>query len=167
LSIPRETFTFDGSDLEEYPCDSFGYDWVADWKDTYDGVTKYREATYLHQYPNSYTVYPGAAVYYGTGTNRLTYLGACNGDSEDNLLMEVHRWAVSKVIDTNPPTVVWDWVKIHEVSIQGYYKYTFYSGHPNGRYRSRVQGEGGSVVEHFGVGAAWTGSFPLTVVSPD
>ncbi len=31
-----------------YPCDPFGY-WINDWKSSFEGITKYREALYLHQ----------------------------------------------------------------------------------------------------------------------
>lgn len=171
LPLSGETFAFDDSELEEYPCDGFGFDWVADWENEFNGVTDYTATDFKHFFMGPYLFYPGAHVYNGTGTNRKTYLGACNGDPDGNkLLMEVHRWAVSKVIVNpypNPPTVVWDWVKIHDVSIDGYYKYTFYSGHPTGRYRGRLQAEPSAVVAHMGFAAAWTKSFPVVGLSSD
>jgi hypothetical protein len=128
---------------DSYACDSFGSEWVADWKDAFVGITKYRAAAYAHNYSPPYTFYPGAPVYYGTNTNSLTYLGACNGDSHDDLVMEVHRWISGA------------WTPIYTATIDGYQKFTFYSPIP-ARYRGRTYGADGSTVEHYGVGAAWT-----------
>jgi hypothetical protein len=126
-----------------YACDSFGTEWVADWKAAFVGITKYREALYPHNYSPPLTFYPGAPVYYGTNTNSITYLGACNGDSHDDLIMEVHR----RISGT--------WTKIYEATIGSYEKYTFYSGIP-AAYRGLTYGADGSVIEHYGIGAAWT-----------
>ena len=126
-----------------YACDSFGTEWVADWKAAFVGITKYRAALYPHNYSPPLTFYPGAPVYYGTNTNSITYLGACNGDSQDDLIMEVHR----RISGT--------WTKIYEATIGSYEKYTFYSPIP-AAYRGRTYGAGGSVIEHYGIGAAWT-----------
>lgn len=150
---------------EEYACDHFGGEWTKDWRDAFEGVTEQSPAAYIHTF-TGYTFYPGAPVYYGTGSNRKTYLGACNGRNSENMIMEVHRWAVSRVVyhpTPTPPTVVWDWVKIQEVPIAQYMKFTFYSGHPAGRYRGYVYGEGGSTIEHGGIGAAWTKSLPVGI----
>jgi hypothetical protein len=126
-----------------YACDSFGTEWVADWKDAFVGVTKYREAAYAHFQTSTLTFYPGAPVYYGTNTNWLTYLGACNGDALDDLVMEVHR------------RVDGAWVKIYETTLDSYQKFTFYSPTP-AAYRGRTYGAGGATVEHYGLAAAWT-----------
>ena len=126
-----------------YDCDSCGTEWIADWKAAFVGITKYREALYPHNYSPPLTFYPGAPVYYGTNTNSITYLGACNGDSHDDLIMEVHR----RISGT--------WTKIYEATISGYEKYTFYSGIP-AAYRGRTYGANGSVIEHYGFAAAWT-----------
>ena len=128
---------------DSYECNHFGYDWVEDWKAAFVGITKYRAAAYAHNYAPPYTFYPGAPVYYGTNTNSITYLGACNGDSQDDLIMEVHR----RISGT--------WVKIYQATIESYEKYTFYSPIP-AAYRGRTYGADGSVVEHYGMGAAWT-----------
>jgi hypothetical protein len=128
---------------EPYICDPFGGQWIADWVDGFTGITKYRAATYRHFKTGSYTFYPGAAVYYGTNTNSVTYLGACNGDEFDDLTFEVHRHIGGA------------WMNVHQVDIAGYEKYTFYSPIP-ARYRGRVSGAGGATIEHYGVGAAWT-----------
>jgi hypothetical protein len=131
-------------------CDSFGGPWITEWKNAFAGITKYREAAYLHQYAATFTFYPGAPVYNGTNTNSKTYLGACNGDEVDTLVFEVHR-RVGGV-----------WFEVHEAEIGAYEKYTFYSGLP-ASYRGRTYGKGGSIVEHYGVGAAWTLSPPLGI----
>ena len=126
-----------------YTCDHFGLDWVADWKAAFVGITKYREALYHHNYSPKYTFYPGAAVYHGTNTNAKTYLGACNGDDEHELRLEIHRWIGEK------------WTRILLAGLAGGSKYTFYSGVP-ARYRGKTYGAGDETVEHYGVGAAWT-----------
>jgi hypothetical protein len=128
---------------DTYACDSFGTEWVSDWKAAFVGITKYRAADYKHNYVSPLTFYPGAPVYYGTNTNSITYLGACNGDSHDDLIMEVHR----RISGT--------WTKIYEATIGSYEKYTFYSGIP-AAYRGRTYGADGSVIEHYGFAAAWT-----------
>lgn len=130
---------------EPYACDAFGWDWIDDWKDAFLGLTKYREATYLHQRQGAFTFYPGAAVYHGTNTNSKTYLGACNGDSADDLTVTIQR------------RISGQWVTIATVAVGGYEKFTFYSG-LWASYRGKAQGADGSVVEHYGVGAAWTPS---------
>ncbi len=129
--------------FDDYECDSFGTDWVADWKAAFAGRTKYREALYPHFYAPPYTFYPGASVYHGTNTNSKTYLGACNGDDTDTLILEIHRRIAGK------------WKKVLTVNIPSFKKYTFYSGVP-AAYRGKTYGASGAVVEHYGVGAAWT-----------
>lgn len=136
--------------LEPYACDAFGFDWIDDWTEAFDGITTYRAALYRHQEIGMITFYPGAYVYYGTNTNSKTYLGACNGDAFDDLLMSVHR-RISGV-----------WVNLFQVSIGSYEKYTFYSGIP-AFYRGRAQAPGRAIVEHYGVAAAWTISPGLAV----
>jgi hypothetical protein len=126
-----------------YTCESTGVQWVADWKAAFVGITKYRAAAYAHAYSPPYTFYPGAPVYYGTNTNSKTYLGACNGDDDHELRMEVHRWVGGK----------WKWFLT--AGIAGATKYTFYSGIP-ARYRGKTYGAFGETVEHYGMGAAWT-----------
>jgi hypothetical protein len=126
-----------------YACDALGWDWKDDWKAAFVGITKYREADYRHQQSGTYTFYPGAAVYYGTNTNSITYLGACNGDAYHTLVMEVDR------------RISGAWTKIYEFTIGSYEKYTFYSGIP-ASYRGRTHSDGPNNVEHYGIGAAWT-----------
>ena len=126
-----------------YTCDHFGTQWVADWKAAFAGVTKYREATYNHNYSSPYKFYPGAAVFHGTNTNSKTYLGACNGDEDHELRLEIHRWIGGS----------WQWFLTAGIAAGS--KYTFYSGIPAG-YRGKAYGMGGETVEHYGVGAAWT-----------
>lgn len=135
---------------EFYACDSFGDEWIEDWTNAFAGITKYRAAIYRHQQAGAFLFYPGAPVYYGTNTNSKTYLGACNGDAYDDLVMEVHR------------RIGGQWVKVYEATIDSYEKYTFYSG-VSASYRGRTQGAGASVVEHYGVGAAWTLSPPVAI----
>jgi hypothetical protein len=164
LAVPASaTFEFDDGTVEPYICDPFflADDWVNDWKAAFAGVTTYSAAVYLHHFP-AYTFYPGAGVYYGTGTNRETYLGVCNGTWDVDVIMSVDRWVVTDV----SPTVTWGWGNVHQVEVANGEKYTYYSGHPTGRYRGRAEGEGGMAVSHMGVAAAWTPSFPLGFGSP-
>ncbi len=132
-----------GTGHGSYTCEPTGVQWVADWKAAFAGITKYRAAAYAHNYSAAYTFYPGAPVYYGTNTNSKTYLGACNGDDEHQLRMDLHRWVGGK----------WTWFMT--AGISGGSKYTFYSAIP-ARYRAKTYGAGGATVEHYGVGAAWT-----------
>jgi hypothetical protein len=134
---------------ESYDCDPFGWQWIADWKAAFVGVTKYREAAHIHQLPTSYLFYPGAPVYYGTNTNSKTYLGVCNGDDDHPLDFALHRWISGK------------WKRFLTVRVYGDQKYTFYSGIP-ARYRGKLSGANGDTVEHLGFGAAWTLSPGLT-----
>jgi hypothetical protein len=171
LAMPTSaTFALDDPGLEPYVCDSLGLAdwWIDDWNDAFAGITSYSAATYLHHF-SAYTFYPGAAVYYGTGTNRKTYLGACNGTEGTIVTMSVDRWVVTNVTFNpfpQPPTVTWGWGTVDEVDLSNGEKYTYYSGHPTGRYRGRVEGPGGMAVSHMGVAAAWTPSFPLGFGSP-
>jgi hypothetical protein len=160
------SFALDDPGLEPYTCDVlFIADyWVGDWEEAFEGVTQYSAAAYIHHWP-AYTFYPGAAAYYGTGTNRQTYLGACNGTADAQFTMYIDRWVVTNVAPNpspQPPTVTWGWGNIHDVVLQNGEKYTYYSGHPNGRYRGRVEG----LVSHQGIGAAWTPSFPIGFGTP-
>jgi hypothetical protein len=155
-------------ELEPFECDSFGSNWTTYWNDTFEGVTDFLGVAFLHQLQTMYTFYPGYNVFAGTGTNRQTYLGACNGDVQNHVGMEVHRWG--PVVQFNPapqpPTVKWQWLLVPgtQVSIELQERYLFYSGHPTGRYRARINPpEAGEVHEHFGVGAAWTKSFPIGI----
>jgi hypothetical protein len=75
----------------------------------------------------------------GTNTNSKTYLGACNGDDEHPLDLEVHRWIGGR----------WKWILTARV--YGGTKYTFYSGIP-ARYRGKAHGANGDTVEHYGSG---------------
>jgi hypothetical protein len=134
-------------------CDAFIGVWNKKWKDAFAGVTKYREAAYLTSIASPFTFYPGASVYYGTNTNSKTYLGACNGASMGDLVLEVHR------------RISGEWVEVLEVEIESYEKYTFYSGVP-ASYRGRTYGAGGVVLSHYGVGAAWTLSPPIGIAPP-
>lgn len=126
-----------------HSCEPTGVAWYNDWKAAFVGITKYREAAYRHFKPGPYFFYPGAAAYHGTGTNSKTYLGACNGDDEVELRLEIHRWVGGK------------WKRILLVGLESGAKYTFYSGVP-ARYRAKAYGRDGETVEHYGVGAAWT-----------
>ncbi len=126
-----------------HSCEPTGVAWYNDWKAAFVGITKYREADYHHNLPGSYLFYPGAAVYYGTGTNSKTYLGACNGDDEHELRLEIHRRIGGK----------WKWFRTAGLASGS--KYTFYSGIP-ARYRGKTYGLDGETVEHYGIGAAWT-----------
>lgn len=164
------TFALDDPGLEPYTCDVYFEEdyWVGDWKAAFEGVTQYSAAAYIHHFA-AYTFYPGAGVYYGTGTNRQTFLGACNGTYNTQVTMHIDRWVVTNVVfnpSPQPPTVTWGWGKIHDVVLENGQKYTYYSGHPNGRYRGRVEGAGGLPVSHQGVGAAWTPSFPIGFGTP-
>lgn len=167
---PSATLSFDDSVIEPYVCDVYFTEdhWMDDWEAAFAGVTAYSAAAYIHHYP-AYTFYPGAAVYYGTGTNRQTYLGACNGSHDHDVTMRVDRWVVTNVTynpSPQPPTVTWGWGQIDEVLLEDGQKYTYYSGHPNGRYRGRVEGPGGLPVPHQGVAAAWTPSLHLGIATP-
>jgi hypothetical protein len=126
-----------------HSCEPTGVEWYNDWKAAFVGITKYREAAYRHFKPGPYFFYPGAAAYHGTNTNSKTYLGACNGDHEVELRLEIHRWVDEK------------WKRILLVGLESGAKYTFYSGVP-ARYRGKAYGRDGETVEHYGVGAAWT-----------
>ena len=128
--------------LESCPATT-GWDWIDDWKSAFLGLTRYREAAYLQQRQGAYTFYPGSAAYYGTGTNARTYLGACNGDSADALMVTIQRRAGAQ------------WVAVAVVAVGSYERFTFYGGLP-ASYRGWVRGSNGSVVERYGVGAAWT-----------
>ena len=135
--------SLDDPGRDDYTCESTGAQWVADWKAAFVGVTKYREAAYAHNFTQAYFFYPGAPVFYGTNTNSITYLGVCNGDHEDQLMFQVHRWVSGQ------------WKSILSVGVGGGQKYTFYSGVP-ARYRGKTYGWGGETIEHYGFGAAWT-----------
>jgi hypothetical protein len=128
---------------DSYPCDSSGTQWVADWKAAFVGITKYRSATYKHSQADNLNFYPGAPVYYGTNTNSITYLGACNGDDRRYLTMAVQRRSSGK------------WVEIAIAYIESFEKYTFYSGVP-AAYRGRIYVHPNDPHEHYGIGAAWT-----------
>ncbi len=128
---------------DSYPCDSSGDQWVEDWKDAFAGITKYRSAIYKQSQVGSLLFYPGAAVYHGTNTNSVTYLGACNGDDRRNLTMTVQRRTSGK------------WWEIDYAVIEAYEKYTFYSGIP-AAYRGYIHAHPSIPQEHFGIGAAWT-----------
>jgi hypothetical protein len=155
-------------ELEPFVCDAFATNWFNYWNDTFEGVTESLGVIFKHNLQVMYTFYPGYNVYAGTGTNRKTYLGACNGDVQNNVGIEVHRWG--PVVQFNPspqpPTVTWQWLLVPgtNIAIELQERYLFYSGHPNGRFRARINPpEGGQVHEHLGVGAAWTKSFPLGI----
>jgi hypothetical protein len=130
---------------QDYPCDPFGF-WINDWKSSFEGVTKYREALYLHQQQASFTFYPGALVFSGQGGNRVTYLGACNGD-----LVNLLRLKVDQRINGQ-------WQTIHIEEIAGATKYTFHSLVP-GSFRGTTEPVN-QLVEHSGVGAAWSVALP-------
>jgi len=171
LAMPASaTFAFDAGALEPYVCDPLGIadNWSEDWKAAFAGITTYSAASYLHHFA-AYTFYPGAKVYYGTGTNRQTYLGACNGTEDAIVTMSVDRWVVTDVTPNpypQPPTITWGWGTVDVLELSNGEKYTYYSGHPAGRYRGRVEGPGGMPVSHMGVAAAWTPSFPLGFGGP-
>ncbi|MBK6486061.1 MAG: hypothetical protein IPF98_04130 [Gemmatimonadetes bacterium] len=139
--------------IEPYACDSFGAQWGADWKAALLGKTKYRAAAFAHQYAGTYTTYPGAHVYNGTNTNSKTYLGACNGDATDVLVVRIER----RISGT--------WKVTQTVSVMPYQKFTFYSGIP-AAYRMKTYSANANVVEHYGIGAGWTISPGLTLGSP-
>ena len=104
----------------------------------------------LPQYQDEAVVfYPGAQVYYGTNTNSITYLGACNGHEKVDLVLEVHRRSCGSCGVSTP------WPRILKVKIPSYEKYTFYSGVPAG-YRGFIYGAYNGSIEHAGIGAAWT-----------
>lgn len=127
-----------------YGCASPGNAWIAGWKAEYLGITKYREAAYFPGNTIGTTFYPGAPVYYGTNTNSATYLGACNADAIEDLWMEVHR------------RINGNWVMLYGTTLMHDSKHTFYSGMP-ASYRGVVTALfDGSLIEDFGVGAAWT-----------
>jgi hypothetical protein len=128
---------------ESYLCHFFGDEWLADWDSSFVGVTKYRAAAYPHFQTGTITFYPGAPVYYGTNTNSITYLGACNGDDVDDLTFEIHR------------RISGSWTPILSVLIGFSEKYTFYSPIP-ASYRGRTYGADRATIEHYGIGAAWT-----------
>lgn len=165
---PKTLFSLESSRLEDDWCVPFN-GWTNDWKTAYEGITDNYPASYVHNYPNALYIYPGYPVYAGTGTNRLTYLGACNGDDKNNLAIEIHRWSYIKTVFNPfpaPPTVVWGWVKIEDESIVYETKYVFYSAHPVGRYRARLESETATPVAHFGFGAAWSKSINRFVPNP-
>jgi len=139
--------------IEPYDCDAFGAEWAADWKAALIGKTKYRSAAYAHHYPGTYTTYPGSHVYYGTNTNSKTYLGACNGDNVDVLVVRIER------------RVSGSWQIVHLASVMPHYKFTFYSGIP-AAYRMKTYSANANVVEHYGIGAGWTISPGLTLGRP-
>jgi hypothetical protein len=137
--------------VEEFACDGTGFNFAQAWYDEFDDVTTYAAVGSMHQIASTYTFYPGAPVYYGTNTNSVTYFGACNGDEVAPLTVEIHRRF--KYIE--PPTVVYQWLKVTDVVLDGLQKYTFYSGIP-ASYREVVKPPAGDVVEHAQAAAAWT-----------
>ncbi len=164
--------------VDSFACDSFGTNWANYWNNTFDGVTDSRASASVHQRTVSLTFYPGAPVYRGTGRNQITYLGACNADDGDvddvddvddvGVGIEVHRWgAVVEVQQApQPPTVTYQWLLVSGTNkFMGFQeKYLFYSRHPSARYRARINSpEEGEVHEHYGIGAAWTKSLPLSI----
>jgi hypothetical protein len=164
---PSISYSLNDPGLEPYVCDPwFEIDnWYADWEDAFDGVTAYSASAYIHHFP-AFTFYPGAPVYYGTGTNRETYLGACNGTEGVDVLLSIDRWVVTSITyhpSPQPPTVIWGWASVFDTTLVNGDKYTYYSGHPNGRFRGRVEGAGGLVASHQGVAAAWTPSFSVGI----
>ena len=132
--------------FEFYACDPFGADWVNDWKAAFVGITMFSTAKYMHQQTGSVSFGPGVSLLNPNNTNSKTYLGACNGDDYDDLSFEVLR----RIFDV--------WFVVHQVNIGNYEKYTFYSS-TAAKYRGRTQGVGGSTVEHYGIGVAWTPTF--------
>jgi hypothetical protein len=168
LATPKgATLSLNDPGLEPYVCDPlFMADyWKGDWLDAFAGVTSYAEAAYMH-HVHAFTFYPGAPVYYGTGTNRETYLGACNGTQGQQVLLFIDRWVVTNVTfnpQPQPPTVTWGWGNVFDTVLENGEKFTFYSGHPHGRFRGRVEGAGGVAVSHQGAAAAWTPSFPIGI----
>ena len=58
--------------------------------------------------------------------------------------MEVHR------------RIDGEWVKIYETTLDSYQKFTFFHSPIPAAYRARTYGAGGTTVEHYGLGAAWT-----------
>jgi len=139
-------------------------EWKWDWIDAFENLTDYYPVGSGHiiNAGSQYTFYPGAHVYKGTNTNQVTYLGACSRDrGGDVMTFEIHRWLPTVVyhLYPTPPTVTWSWKKISTVSVDGYEKYTFFSGIP-ARYRGRVKALGGAV-SGFGIGAAYTKSPPI------
>lgn len=146
--------------IDDYDCDSFGEVFYDDWLDTFDDVTDVAQAGAMHFFSlTQWDFYPGYHVYKGINTNQVTYLGACNGDSDTPLTVEVHRRF--KIV--TPPTVTYTWVEVAGAGLGLNQKYTFYSGVP-ASYRGRLRGPGiADPVDHLSVGVAYTKSPPLGI----
>ncbi len=131
---------------------SFFGTWAQDWFNTFEGVTDHVRAEFEHV-KMSWNIYPGYHVYHKVGSNRITYLGACNGDTSGMTAMgaEVDRWSA-----TNQ-----SWVPIQgtDLTVQEEEKYLFYSHNAFGQYRARFHAIGGEgFIHHLGTGGAWTKS---------
>jgi hypothetical protein len=155
-ALPRQ-LSFQLPDTAGHPeiaCDDGGLSdpWSSGWKDAFEGVTDFVATDRQHNVAG-YTIYPGHAVFEKTGSNRSTYLGACNGWNSQNITMgfEVHRWSLAAQ----------SWVLVpgtdHTLQIEE--NSIFYSGHPTGQFRARVR-KITEVVPHIGLGGAWSHSFP-------
>jgi hypothetical protein len=123
-------------------------------------VTDVADAAHIHFFSlTQWDFYPGYHVYKGINTNQVTYLGACNGDSDTPLTVEVHR----RFQIVTPPTVTYTWVEVAGAGLGLNQKYTFYSGVP-ASYRGRLRGPGiADPVDHLSVGIAYTKSPPLGI----
>jgi hypothetical protein len=138
---------------EHTSCDAFG-SFADDWFAAFAGLTDYVFAEPRHFLDGTFTFYPGKHVYLGTNTNKVTYLGACNGHvvgGAATMTMQVHRRI--KIVSGNDVSFMW--VQIAEVDLGDEEKYTFYSNFP-ASYRGRVRPTiDGSIVDHYVVAVAY------------
>lgn len=138
--------------LGDFDCDGFGSNFYHGWLNTFENVTDHAHAAFAHHhsYP-LYTFYPGGHIYYGTNTNQVTYLGACNGDFDTPFTLDIQR----RIKYPTPPTTTTIWAEVTTETIMNDQKYTFYSNLP-GSYRGQLKTT--EPVDHMGWGVAYTKS---------
>jgi hypothetical protein len=162
LSPPRTTLNLDDPGVEDFDCNAEGTNFYFGWLDTFENVTDHVSAGVGHNLFDKYTFYPGGHYNddgsISPGYNQVTYLGACNGDDDTPLTVEVHR----RMKYLSPPNVMYIWTEITEVLLSDNEKYTFYSDLP-ASYRIRLKPPMDDLVDHFGVGVAYTKAPPLGI----
>ena len=151
----------DDPGIDTFNCDPFGENWYEIWHDTFDGMVDTVKTAHVHQFAVDphYRFYPGG-YYNANGTitpgyNRVTYLGACNGDETDPLTMEVQR----RIAYHTPQGTTYAWAPVVEVSLDYNQKFTFHSNIP-ASYRGRLSSD--EVVGHLSFAVAYSKGFGLT-----